>query len=55
MKQEANPIRSTKMSYSKPQLNRHGDVDEITKKSGFDFVDMPIGTPVDGDVTNVAS
>ena len=55
MVQEVNPMRSNKRRYTKPQLNRHGDVDEITKKGGSTFVDVPIGDPVDDDISNIAS
>ncbi len=45
-------MSSTKKSYTTPQLVRHGDVDEITKKGGADFVDVPIGTPVPNDIAS---
>ena len=44
-----------KKRYTKPLLLSHGDVDSVTQRGGESFVDMPIGTPVDGDIANVAS
>ena len=55
MEKEVRLMTPDKKGYIAPQLVRHGDVDEITKKGGADFVDMPIGTPVDGDISNVVS
>ena len=55
MEKGGNSMTSSKKRYSKPQLIRHGDVEEITRSGGFDFVDVPMGTPVDGDISNVVS
>ena len=47
--------RSGKKPYNRPQLVDHGDIDEVTQKTGHSVTDVPIGTPVDGDIGNVAS
>ena len=46
--------RSSKKPYNRPQLIDHGDIDEVTQKTGHSLTDVPIGTPVDGDIGNVA-
>ena len=47
--------QSSKKKYSAPELTCHGDIDEVTQKGGSTTTDVPIGTPVDGDIGNVAS
>ena len=47
--------RSRKKPYNRPQLVDHGDIDEVTQKGGHNSTDVPMGTPVDGDIGNVAS
>lgn len=47
--------RSSKKKYNAPELTSHGDIDEVTQKGGETTTDVPIGTPVDGDISNVAS
>ena len=47
--------QSKKKRYSAPKLVLHGDVDELTKRGGSSMTDMPIGTPIDDDISNVAS
>ena len=47
--------QSSKKRYSAPELTCHGDIDEVTQKGGETTTDVPIGTPVDGDISNVAS
>ena len=47
--------KSDKKCYNRPRMDRHGYVDEVTRKGGMDVTDVPQGTPVDGDITNVAS
>jgi hypothetical protein len=51
-----NPIMSSgKKRYTTPRLVDHGDVAELTRHGGSTFVDAPIGTPVNGNIANVAS
>ena len=50
MEKKVSPMRSGEKRYEPPQLVLHGDIAEITKEDGFDFVDMPIGTPINDDV-----
>ena len=47
--------KCVKKVYSSPLLVIHGDLRKITRKGGRDFTDVPEGTPVDDDITNVAS
>lgn len=44
-----------KKPYTTPQLIVHGRVEELTQQGGASSVDMPIGTPVNGNISNVAS
>ena len=46
MTKEVNPMRSSKKQYETPQLVRRGDVDEITRLGGAEFIDVPMGTPI---------
>ena len=48
-------VQSSKKKYSVPELTCHGDIDEVTQKGGSTVTDVPEGTPVDGDIGNVAS
>ena len=50
MEMKHNPNDSAKKQYASPELVSHGDVDEITQSAGFSFIDVPIGTPANGDV-----
>ena len=52
MEKELNSTGSAKKRYASPELVRHGDVDEITQTGGTAFIDVPIGTPADGDVAS---
>ena len=52
MEKEFDSTDSIKKQYTAPQLVCHGDVDEITQTAGFAFIDVPIGTPADGDVAS---
>ena len=47
--------RSPKKKYVVPELTDHGDIGEVTQKGGSTTTDVPMGTPVDGDIGNVAS
>ena len=42
-----------KEQYEKPSLAIHGNVEELTQSGGGDRTDVPIGTPVGGNVDNV--
>lgn len=44
-----------KKNYSAPQLTQHGLFSSLTLQGGSQSVDAPIGTPVNNDITNVAS
>ena len=44
-----------KKRYIIPRLVSHGDVGEKTLRGGADNTDVPIGTPVDGNIGNAAS
>jgi len=55
MEKQVNPERSGKKCYASPRLVSHGDVDKITEQGGHSVTDVPQGTPVDGDITNVAT
>jgi hypothetical protein len=42
-----------KKPYTTPQLTVYGKVDELTQQGGGAFVDVPQGTPVNGNINNV--
>ena len=50
MDNELSPTISDRKQYASPELVCHGNVDEITQTGGIAFIDVPIGTPADGDV-----
>ena len=47
--------KRNKKGYSSPELTKSGNIDEVTQKGGSTTTDVPQGTPVDGDISNVAS
>ena len=55
MERASTGTRRAKRAYIAPRLTNHGDIDEVTQKGGSTTTDVPQGTPVDGDITNVAS
>ena len=55
MEKQVSPGRSGKKRYASPRLVSHGDVDKITQQGGHSFTDVPQGTPVNGDISNVAT
>lgn len=46
---------SEKKPYTAPQLTVYGKVEELTQQGGYETIDVPQGTPVNNDITNVAS
>ena len=42
-----------KETYEAPELVSHGNVEDLTLAGGGTLVDVPIGTPVNGNVNNV--
>jgi hypothetical protein len=38
-----------KKPYNAPKLTVHGNVEVLTQQGGVSFIDVPIGTPADGD------
>lgn len=47
--------RSNKKPYVSPRLVDQGNIDDLTRRGGSSVTDVPIGTPVDDDISNVAS
>lgn len=39
-----------KKTYMSPELTIYGDVEKLTEQGGSTAIDVPIGTPVPGDV-----
>jgi hypothetical protein len=39
-----------KKPYNAPKLTVHGNVEVLTQQGGENFIDVPIGTPANGDV-----
>jgi hypothetical protein len=43
---------SSNRPYVKPELTVHGNVETITQQGGGSRTDVPIGTPVPGDIAS---
>jgi len=39
-----------KKTYMSPELTVYGDVEKLTEQGGVTSIDVPVGTPADGDV-----
>jgi hypothetical protein len=50
-----NAMDSEKKRYTTPQLSAYGKLEEITQQGGYTSTDVPAGTPVNGNIGNVAS
>jgi hypothetical protein len=46
-------MKLEKKSYEAPKLEVHGTVTELTQSGGGNQTDVPVGTPVNGNVNNV--
>ncbi len=49
------PIQEGKKRYTSPRLVSRGDIDDLTRRGGSSVTDVPIGTTLNDDITNVAS
>ena len=46
-------MKTEKKTYVAPELITNGTVEELTLAGGGNFTDVPVGTPVNGNVNNV--
>lgn len=46
-------MQRDKKTYETPELVAHGTVEDLTLQGGGNFVDAPVGTPVNNNINNV--